>query len=66
MAQVLDDILAYKRKEVEAAKAAVSPEVLCAACGLRIQPYDGRYVVQSASFHPTCYDQAQPMDGVGR
>src|SRR5262245_65751377 len=30
MAQVLDDILAYKRKEVEAAKATVSPEVLCA------------------------------------
>ncbi len=30
MAQVLDNILAYKRKEVEAAKAAVSPEALCA------------------------------------
>src|SRR5262245_47592852 len=30
MAQVLDNILAYKRKEVEAAKAAISPEALCA------------------------------------
>jgi len=30
MAQVLDEILAYKRNEVEAAKTAVSPEALCA------------------------------------
>ncbi len=40
-----------------------SPEVLCTACGLRIQPFDGRYLVQSASFHPKCYDQKQRTDG---
>ena len=40
-----------------------SPEVLCAACGLRIQPFDGRYVVQTASFHPKCYDHLQRADG---
>ena len=36
-----------------------NPEVLCTVCGLRIQPFDGRYVAESASFHPRCYDQAQ-------
>ncbi len=40
-----------------------NPEVLCAACGLRIQPFDGRYVLRSASFHPSCYDQMQKGDG---
>ena len=40
-----------------------NPEVLCTACGLRIQPFDGRYLAQSASFHPKCYDQAQRTDG---
>lgn len=40
-----------------------NPEVLCAACGLRIQPFEGRYVLRSASFHPECYDRAQRADG---
>lgn len=40
-----------------------NPEVPCTACGLRIQPFDGRYLVQSASFHPKCYDQVQWADG---
>jgi hypothetical protein len=43
-----------------------SPEILCAACGLCIQPFDGRYVMQSASFHPNCYDQAQRADGAAQ
>ncbi len=43
-----------------------NPEVLCAACGLGIQPFDGRYVVQSASFHPQCYDQGQRVDGAAQ
>jgi hypothetical protein len=34
-----------------------NPEVLCEACGRQIQPFDGRFVVQGASFHPKCYDQ---------
>ena len=40
-----------------------APDVLCAACLQRIQPFDGRFVLQSASFHPTCYDQWQQRDG---
>src|SRR5262245_3118921 len=40
-----------------------NPEVSCTACGLRIQPFDGRYVVRSASFHPACYAQMQKGDG---
>ena len=40
-----------------------SPEVSCASCGLRIQPFDGRYVVQSASYHPKCYDQRKRENG---
>ena len=40
-----------------------SPEVLCTACGLRIPPFDGRYLVEGASFHPKCYDQVQRADG---
>jgi len=40
-----------------------SPEVLCTACGLRIQPFDGRYLLEGASFHPKCYDQVQRADG---
>ena len=40
-----------------------NPEVLCTAGGLRIQPFDGRFVVQTESFHPTCYDQVQRADG---
>jgi DNA-directed RNA polymerase subunit RPC12/RpoP len=43
-----------------------NPEVRCAACGLRIQPFDGRYVRQSASFHPKCYDQGPQADGTAR
>ena len=34
-----------------------TPEVMCAACGLAIQPYDGRFVTKSASFHPRCYER---------
>lgn len=40
-----------------------NPEVLCTACGLRIQPFDGRYVLERASFHPKCYDREQRADG---
>jgi hypothetical protein len=40
-----------------------NPEVMCAACGLHIQPFDGRYVLRSASFHPSCYDRMQKDDG---
>jgi len=36
-----------------------NPEVSCTACGLRIQPFDGRYVLRGASFHPACYDRMQ-------
>jgi hypothetical protein len=43
-----------------------NPEVVCTACGLRIQPFDGRYVLQSASFHPKCYDRCQQADGAAR
>ncbi len=39
-----------------------NPEVSCAACGLRIQPFEGRYVLKSASFHPKCNDQVQRAD----
>jgi len=39
-----------------------APDVLCAACALRIQPFEGRLVVQSASFHPKCYEQGQQTD----
>jgi len=43
-----------------------NPEILCTACRLRIQPFDGRYVLQSASFHPTCYEQGLQADGAWR
>ena len=36
-----------------------NPEVPCTACGLRIQPFDGRYVMRGASFHPSCYERMQ-------
>jgi len=40
-----------------------NPEVLCTACGLVIQPFDGRYVLEGANFHPACYDRGQRTDG---
>ena|SRR5215831_1717734 len=40
-----------------------NPEVRCTACGLRIQPFDGRYVLPSATFHPKCYEQGRQGDG---
>ena len=39
-----------------------NPDVPCAACGLRIQPFVARYVVRSTSFHPSCYDRMQQGD----
>src|SRR5262245_16974824 len=33
-----------------------SPKVVCMACRLPIQPFDGRFVTPTASFHPTCYE----------
>lgn len=39
-----------------------TPEVLCAACGLAIQPFDGRFVAKTGSFHPRCYDRMQEGD----
>jgi len=41
-----------------------NPEVPCTACGFRIQPFDERYVLESASFHPRCYDPG-PAPGAG-
>ena len=43
-----------------------SPEVLCTACGVRIQAFDGRYVVHGASFHPRCYEQVSRPDGAAQ
>jgi hypothetical protein len=43
-----------------------NPEILCAACGLAIQPFDGRFVVEGTSFHPACYDRAQRTDGAAQ
>jgi hypothetical protein len=43
-----------------------NPEILCAACGLAIQPFDSRFVVEGTSFHPACYDRAQRAHGAGR
>jgi hypothetical protein len=40
-----------------------SPEVMCMACGLPIQPFDGRFVTQSGSFHPGCYDRMDREHG---
>ena len=36
-----------------------SPEVLCTACGSPIQPFDGRFVTQTGTFHPACYDRME-------
>jgi len=36
--------------------------VLCAACGLRIPPFDGRYRGQHGSYHPRCYGEMQRAD----
>ena len=33
-----------------------SPEVICIACRLPIQAFDGRFVAPGGSFHPGCYD----------
>ena len=38
------------------------PEVVCMACGLPIQPFNGRFVTQSGSLHPGCYDRMQKED----
>jgi hypothetical protein len=32
------------------------PEVVCTACRLPIQPFAGRFVTPSSSFHPGCYE----------
>ena len=34
-----------------------SPEVACTGCRLPIQPFAGRFVTPSGSFHPGCYDR---------
>lgn len=36
-----------------------APEVLCMACRLPIEPFNGRFVTQSGSLHPGCYDRMQ-------
>jgi hypothetical protein len=43
-----------------------NPEVLCAACGLRIQPFDGRYVLRTDSFHPECYERSLRTDAAAK
>lgn len=43
-----------------------NPEVLCTTCGLPIQPFDGRYLAENASFHPKCYGQAPRADGAAQ
>jgi hypothetical protein len=43
-----------------------NPEILCAACGLIIQPFDGRYVLEGTSLHPACYERAHRTDGVAQ
>src|SRR5262245_6656460 len=43
-----------------------APEVVCMACRLPIQPFDGRFVTQSESFHPRCYDRMQKEHGESR
>jgi len=40
-----------------------NPEVLCEVCGEHIQPFESRYVLKAASFHPRCYDQMPSADG---
>jgi hypothetical protein len=42
-----------------------SPEVVCDACRLLIQPFDGRFVTQSGTFHPGCYDRMHTEHGGG-
>ena len=42
-----------------------SADVLCAACGLRIPPFDGRFVLKGVSLHPRCYEQTRRVDGRG-
>ena len=39
------------------------PDVVCIACRLPIQPFDGRFVSPSGSFHPGCYDRMQEEHG---
>ena len=41
------------------------PDVMCIACRLPIQPFDGRFVSPSGSFHPGCYDRMQEKPGEG-
>jgi hypothetical protein len=38
---------------------AVGGDVVCAACGLRIPPFDGRYRARNDSYHPECYGEMQ-------
>jgi len=45
---------------------AVGGELLCVACGLRIQPFDGRYRAPNGSYHPKCYDEMQRTDAAQR
>ena len=41
------------------------PDIMCAACRLPIQPFDGRFVSPSGSFHPGCYDRMPETPGEG-
>jgi hypothetical protein len=41
------------------------PDAMCIACRLPIQPFDGRFVSPSGSFHPVCYDRMQEEHGEG-
>src|SRR5262245_23084370 len=43
-----------------------APDVVCMACQLSIEPFNGRFVTQSGSFHPGCYDRMQREHGEGR
>ena len=56
MAQVLDNILAYKRKEVDAAKAAVSEATLRANAEAQIPPGERAQNVRDVRKHVETYE----------